>query len=240
MDSYRTVLPRLRGFLRTVPGMVLAYAVLAGMVIALSDVLILAADSDWLGYFLAFKGALVACVTGAALVLLMRRDQDRDLAVQQELYQARHDPSTKLLSRGEWIKRVDAVLSDTLTRNEPAAVITVLVDSYDHLVHRHGSGAMHQWLSVFGRYLRMQAKGDDLVGSVSPGVRVCAEGMESRAQMDMLAGYDCDEVQGFFYGEPGPGERLIEEVKRSLPASRPGCIPEGVCAVGKGASHVGA
>ena len=30
MDSYTTVLPRLRGFTRTVPGMVLAYAVLAG------------------------------------------------------------------------------------------------------------------------------------------------------------------------------------------------------------------
>ncbi|HEY3644255.1 MAG TPA: GGDEF domain-containing phosphodiesterase [Gammaproteobacteria bacterium] len=154
--------------------MVLAYAVLAGATIALSDVLILsiAADTQWLGYFLAFKGTLVAGLTGTVLVLLMRRDQHRDLAVQQELYLARHDPSTKLLSRNEWIKRVDAVLNDPFTRHEPAVVITVLVDSYDYLVHRYGSGSLHQWLGVFGRYLRMLAKGDDLVGSVSPAVFV--------------------------------------------------------------------
>jgi diguanylate cyclase (GGDEF)-like protein len=174
MDSYTTVLPKLRGFSRTVPGMVLAYALLAGVVIALSDVLILviAADTRWLGYFLALKGALVAGVTGAMLVLLMRRDHDRDQAAQQELYLARHDPSTKLLSRGEWIKRVDVVLNDPHTRHELAVVITVLVDSYDYLVHRYGSGALHQWLGVFGRYLRMLAKGEDLVGSVSPAVFV--------------------------------------------------------------------
>ena len=185
MDSYTTVLPRLRGFSRTVPGMVLAYALLAGVVIALSDVLILtiAADTHWLGYFLAFKGALVAGVTGAALVMLMRRDQDRDQAVQQELYLARHDSSTKLLSRNEWVKRVDAVLNDPFTRHEPAVVITVLVDSYDYLVHRYGSGSLHQWLGVFGRYLRMLAKGDDLVGSVSPAVFVVhVQGPECREQ----------------------------------------------------------
>ena len=188
MDRY-TVLPRWRGLSRTVPGMVLAYAVLAGAVIALSDALILmlATDSRWLGYFLAFKGALVAGLTGAVLVSLMRRDQDRDLAVQQELYQARHDPSTKLLSRGEWIKRVDAVLGDPLTRHEPAVVLTVLVDSYDYLVHRFGSGALHQWLGVFGRYLRMLAKGDDLVGSVSPAMFVVhAHGPQCREQAMLM------------------------------------------------------
>lgn len=189
MDSYTSALPRLRGFTRTVPGMVLAYAVLAGAVIALSDVLILsvAADSQWLGYFLAFKGAVVAGLTGAVLVLLMRRDQDRDLAVQHELYLARHDPSTKLLSRGEWIKRVDAVLSDPLTRHDQAVVITVLVDSYDYLVHRYGSGSLHQWLSVFGRYLRMLAKGDDLVGSMSPSVFVVhVHGPDCREQATQI------------------------------------------------------
>jgi diguanylate cyclase (GGDEF)-like protein len=182
--------------------MVLAYAVLAGVVIALSDALILAvaADSSWLGYFLAFKGALVAGVTGAVLVLLMRRDQDRDLAAQQELYQARHDPSTKLLSRGEWIKRVDGVLNDPLTRHEPAVVLTILVDSYDYLVHRFGSGSMNQWLGVFGRYLRMLAKGEDLVGSVSPAVFVIhVRGTDCREQAMQIV------------------ERMLETGKRTFP-----------------------
>jgi diguanylate cyclase (GGDEF)-like protein len=182
--------------------MVLAYAVLAGALIAVSDLLILtiAADTRWLGYFLAFKGALVAGLTGTMLVLLMRRDQDRDLAAQQELYLARHDPSTKLLGRGEWIKRVDAVLSDPHTRHEPAVVLTVLVDSYDYLVHRFGSGSLHQWLGVFGRYLRMLAKGDDLVGSVSPAVFVIhVHGPNCREQAMQMV------------------ERMLETGKRTFP-----------------------
>jgi diguanylate cyclase (GGDEF)-like protein len=154
--------------------MVLAYATLAGLAIAISDALILAltADPGRLEYFLALKGALVAILTGAVLVSLVRRDNSRHEQSQRELYMARHDPSTKLLGRGEWIKRVDAMIGDPLTRHIPAVVVTVTVDRYDYLVHRFGSDAMHQWLGVFGRYLRMLAKGDDLVGCVSPAVFV--------------------------------------------------------------------
>jgi diguanylate cyclase (GGDEF)-like protein len=185
MDRYTSVLPKLRDLALTVPGMVLVYAVLAGMVIALSDELILTltADSEWLGYFLAIKGVLVAALTGAVMLLLLRRDISRREQAQHELYKARHDPSTNLLGRGEWIKRVDSTLSDPLTRCEPAVVLTVIIDRYDYLVHRFGSESLHQLLGVFGRYLRMLVKSDDLVGCVSPAVFVLhVHGADARRQ----------------------------------------------------------
>ncbi len=185
MDRYTNVLPGLRDFARTVPGMVLAYALLAGVAIALSDtlILILTADSRWLGYFLAIKGMLVAALTGIAMLYLVRRDTSRREQSQRELYMARHDPSTKLLGRGEWTKRVESLLRDQVARREPAVVLTVNLDRYDYLVHRFGSESLNQWLGVFGRYLRMLAKGDDLVGCVSPGVFVLhVHGVDARRQ----------------------------------------------------------
>jgi diguanylate cyclase (GGDEF)-like protein len=182
--------------------MVLAYAALAGLVIAFSDALILAvaSDSRRLGYFLAFKGALVAVLTGAALVSLMRRDNSRREQSQRELYMARHDPSTKLLGRGEWIKRVDAAIGDPLTRQVPAVVLTVNVDRYDYLVHRFGSESLNQWLGVFGRYLRMLVKGDDLVGCVSPAVFVLhVHGADARREAMEIV------------------ERMLETGKRTFP-----------------------
>jgi diguanylate cyclase (GGDEF)-like protein len=182
--------------------MVLAYATLAGLAIAISDALILAltADPGRLEYFLALKGALVAILTGAVLVSLVRRDNSRHEQSQRELYMARHDPSTKLLGRGEWIKRVDAMIGDPLTRHIPAVVVTVTVDRYDYLVHRFGSDAMHQWLGVFGRYLRMLAKGDDLVGCVSPAVFVLhLHGSDARREAVELV------------------ERMLETGKRTFP-----------------------
>jgi diguanylate cyclase (GGDEF)-like protein len=164
---------------------VLAYAALAGIAIALSDALTLAltADSHRIGYFLALKGVLVAAATGTLMFLLLRRDTDSREQAQRELYMARHDPSTKLLGRAEWIKRVDATLRDPLTRQEPAVVLTVIIDRYDYLVHRFGSKSLNLWLGVFGRYLRMLAKGDDLVGCVGPGVFVLhMQGVDSRQQ----------------------------------------------------------
>src|SRR6185312_10277738 len=159
MDRYTNVLPGLRALARTVPGMVLAYALLAGLIIAVSDALILAlaSDSHRLGYFLAFKGALVAIFTGVVLVSLVRRDNAHREQSLRELDLARRDPSTKLLGRGEWIKRVDATIGGLRTRHVSAVVVTVNIERYDYLVHRFGSEAMHQWLGVFGRYLRMLA-----------------------------------------------------------------------------------
>jgi EAL domain-containing protein (putative c-di-GMP-specific phosphodiesterase class I)/GGDEF domain-containing protein len=182
--------------------MVLAYAALAGLIIAVSDALILAlaSDSHRLEYFLAFKGVLVAVVTGAVLVSLVRRDNSRHEQSQRELYMARHDPSTKLLGRGEWIKRVDAMIVDPLTRHIPAVVLTVTIDRYDYLVHRFGSEAMHQWLGVFGRYLRMLAKSDDLVGCVSPAVFVLhVHGVDARREAMEIV------------------ERMLETGKRTFP-----------------------
>ena len=191
MDRYTSVLPGLRAFARTVPGMVLAYAALAGLVIAVSDALILALASDFrrLEYFLAFKGTLVAICAGAAMASLVRRDNSRREQSQRELYLARHDPSTKLLGRGEWIKRVDASLDDPLSQHKPAVVVTVTVDRYDYLVHRFGSEAMNQWLGIFSRYLRTLAKGDVLVGCVSHAVFVLhVHGPDSRRDAMEIVG----------------------------------------------------
>jgi diguanylate cyclase (GGDEF)-like protein len=202
MERYTNVLPGLRDQLRTVPGMVLAYAALAGLVIALSDALILslAADSRWLEYFLVFKGVLVATAIGIVMLLLIRRDISRGEQAQRELHMARHDPSTKLLGRVEWIKRADAVMSDPLMRHVPAVALTVTIDRYDYLVHRFGSENLHQWLGVFGRYLRMLAKGDDLVGCVSPAVFVLyVQGADARREAMEIV------------------ERMLETAKRTFP-----------------------
>jgi len=182
--------------------MVLAYALLAGLIIAVSDALILAlaSDSHRLGYFLAFKGALVAIFTGVVLVSLVRRDNAHREQSLRELDLARRDPSTKLLGRGEWIKRVDATIGGLRTRHVSAVVVTVNIERYDYLVHRFGSEAMHQWLGVFGRYLRMLAKSDDLVGCVSPAVFVLhVLGADARREAMQLV------------------ERMLETGKRTFP-----------------------
>lgn len=176
---------------RTLPRMALGFALLAGMTIALSDALIysLADDTEWLGWFLAFKGACVALLTGVAALWFLRRNRRQQAMMRQELYQAQHDPSTKLLSRYEWTRRVDVTLAQTRVPLEPAVVVSVCVDRYDYLVHRFGSNNMHQWLGVFGRYLRMLAKSDDHVGCVSPSVFVISiHGKDCRAQAVEMVG----------------------------------------------------
>jgi diguanylate cyclase (GGDEF)-like protein len=50
-------------------------------------------------------------------------------------------------------------------------------------------------------------------------LRVIAEGVETDAQMRFLRRHACDEVQGFFYGEPMPPEqhaKLLEKARRKV------------------------
>ncbi|HEY1771800.1 MAG TPA: EAL domain-containing protein, partial [Gammaproteobacteria bacterium] len=58
----------------------------------------------------------------------------------------------------------------------------------------------------------------------SLGAQVCAEGVESGAQARMLTDFGCDEGQGFFYGKPAPGERLIERAQETSPTIRMGRV----------------
>jgi len=41
---------------------------------------------------------------------------------------------------------------------------------------------------------------------------VVAEGVEVEAQYDFLKSVDCDEIQGFFFSKPLPGDELIKYV----------------------------
>jgi len=50
-------------------------------------------------------------------------------------------------------------------------------------------------------------------------LKVIAEGVETDAQMRFLRRNACDEVQGFFYGEPVPPDahaRLLEKARRKV------------------------
>ncbi|HSN18165.1 MAG TPA: GGDEF domain-containing phosphodiesterase [Gammaproteobacteria bacterium] len=176
---------------RTLPRMALGFSLLAAFVIALSDALTLsrAATAPWLVWCLAAKDTCLGLLAGVALLRLSRRSRLEQAQMRQELYRAQHDPSTKLLSRYEWTRRVDMTLAETRIPLEPAVVVSVSVDRYDYLVHRFGSSNMHQWLGVFGRYLRMLARGDDHVGCVSSSVFIIyVHGRDCRTQaMEMVA-----------------------------------------------------
>ena len=190
MVVHRQILDKLRGLSGTVLGTALVYAIAAGAMIALSDVMMVAfaIQSGWLGYFLVLKGLVVAGLTGAAMVLFMHRNTSQQAVIQKELYLAHHDPSTNLFRRSEWIRRVDSLLGERQAPHEPAVVLTVMVNRYDYLVHRFGFENLNQLLSVFGRRLRVLVRGNDLVGSVSPAVFVIyMHGISSRKKaMDIV------------------------------------------------------
>ena len=51
----------------------------------------------------------------------------------------------------------------------------------------------------------------------SLGLRTIAEGVESREVADLLRLYDCDEVQGYFYGRPMPAEDFMAFIAARVP-----------------------
>ena len=50
------------------------------------------------------------------------------------------------------------------------------------------------------------------------GMRICAEGVETAEQLSFLEGEGCDEVQGFFVGEPMPVQRFEDTFLTPAPA----------------------
>lgn len=49
-------------------------------------------------------------------------------------------------------------------------------------------------------------------------LHVVAEGVENLAQADFLIGHGCEQLQGYLYGHPLPGERWLEETLKPSPA----------------------
>ena len=46
-------------------------------------------------------------------------------------------------------------------------------------------------------------------------LHVVAEGVETRAQADFLIGHGCEQLQGYLYGHPLPGEGWLEEILKT-------------------------
>ena len=47
------------------------------------------------------------------------------------------------------------------------------------------------------------------------GLKVTAEGVETRAASDMLVGFECDEAQGYYYSYPIQAHEIAELFKKS-------------------------
>ena len=52
------------------------------------------------------------------------------------------------------------------------------------------------------------------------GVRVVAEGVETKGQLDLLRSSGCDLVQGFYFSRPLPPEEFEELIKQELATER--------------------
>jgi EAL domain-containing protein (putative c-di-GMP-specific phosphodiesterase class I) len=51
------------------------------------------------------------------------------------------------------------------------------------------------------------------------GLRVVAEGVETRGQSEILLKMNCDELQGFFFAKPMPADMLLAWTEGRKPAS---------------------
>ena len=47
------------------------------------------------------------------------------------------------------------------------------------------------------------------------GLKVTAEGVETREAKDMLVGFKCDEAQGYYYSHPIPAREIVQLFKES-------------------------
>jgi len=45
------------------------------------------------------------------------------------------------------------------------------------------------------------------------GMKVIAEGVETREQLEFLRGEDCDMIQGYYYSKPLPADEITELVR---------------------------
>ena len=51
------------------------------------------------------------------------------------------------------------------------------------------------------------------------GLKVVAEGVETREQLEFLRANHCDELQGYYFSRPMPAEELARHIQRALPRS---------------------
>ena len=50
----------------------------------------------------------------------------------------------------------------------------------------------------------------------SLGLRVIAEGVETRSQLDVLQALNCDEIQGFYFSKPVPSSEIPRLLEKSF------------------------
>lgn len=58
-------------------------------------------------------------------------------------------------------------------------------------------------------------------------MRVTTEGVETKAQMELLSDLRCDALQGYYFGRPAPADRVASELLQSLPKKHPSSSDSG-------------